>query len=157
MVTEKETVDELELLRDLVAAHKVCYEVWPEKHLGSNGKISQVGFELTLIGTYYNPEHLPWPGCDECYKVYLDLQLIAEWILPKEKRDSRYDVQIFDSAMRSTPKRKFRSDIELTIKILHREDLEGPVDACEIRCLNEMKTKLMELGVTEGEWRARKK
>lgn len=157
MVTEKQTENEFQLLSDLVAAHKVCYEVWPEKHLGPNGKICQIGFELTLIGTHYNPEHLPWPGCDECYKVYQDLHNIAVWILPKEKRDSRYEVQIFDSAMRRTPKRKFRSDIELTIKILHREGLEGPVDACEIRCLNEMKTKLRELGVTEGEWRARKK
>ena len=157
MSIENQDESKYEQIKDLVQKHKVCWEVWPEELLGSNGKKVQIGFELTLIGTHYNPEHLPWPGCDECYKVYQDLHNIAVWILPKEKRDSRYELQFFDFAIRSTPKRKSRSDIELTIKILHREGFERPVDLCEVRCLNEMERKLRQLGAPEGEWLERKK
>jgi len=145
--------DELDKLRKLVMQHKVCWEVWPEFHINRDGKKVQIGFELDLIGTHYHPEHPPLPGCAECGKVYNDLKQIAGWIMPKEERDSRYQIAIFDASIHYSPRRKSRKDISLTIKILHREGFHQPVDHCEVECLKEMEKKLKELGTQKEQWR----
>ena len=143
---------ELAHLRDLVAKHKICWEVWPECHQDRNGRKIQIGFELDLVGTHYQPSHLPNPGCDECVKVYNALWEIAVWILPQEKRLSRYEIQIFDHALRYTPSRKLRPEVTLALKILHAEEFDRPVDVCEQKCLNEMQQKLRQLGALQGRW-----
>jgi hypothetical protein len=73
--------------------------------------------------------------------------------MPKEERASYYDVQPFDNALRQTPKRRFRQEVVLSMRILHRHGFDQPVDDCEERCLKEMRQKLAELGVHEGAWR----
>lgn len=145
--------DELDKLRELVIQHKVCWEVWPEYHINLEGEKVQIGFELDLVGTHYHPERPPLPGCAECMKVYEDLEQIAQWIMPKEERDSRYKIGIFDSTIQYAPKRKLRKDITLTIKILHREGFDQPVDGCEVECLKEMESKLKDLGAQKVQWR----
>lgn len=145
--------DEFAKLRELVMQHKVCWDVWPEYHIKQDKKKVQIGFELELIGTHYQPEQSPLPGCPECVKVYNDLKRIAQWIMPKEKRDSRYEIRIFDSSIHYAPQRKFRKEIALTIKILHREGFDRPTDACEVECLKEMEKKLKELGAQKVNWR----
>ncbi|MDX1410746.1 MAG: hypothetical protein R3351_01190, partial [Nitrospirales bacterium] len=69
------------------------------------------------------------------------------------ERPSRYEIEIFDSAIRYSPRRRRRPDVMLTIKILHRSEYDKPVDECEVLCLDEMKTKLTELGAPERSWR----
>jgi hypothetical protein len=144
--------EEIDKPMKLVKQHKVCWEVWPEYHIDREGKKIQIGFELDLLGTHYRPEHIPEPGCEECLEVYNDLKHIAQWILPKEKRDSRYEVGVFDASIHYASQREFRRDIIVPIKILHREGYHRPLDDCEIRCLNEMKEKLKELGAHERDW-----
>lgn len=144
-------------LRDLVEKHKICWEVYPESHQDGKGRKIQIGFALSLIGNHYQPTHLPEPGCDECFKVYNALWEIAVWILPKEKRLSRYEIQIFDHALRYTPSRNLRPEVTLTLKILHAEGFDRPVDACEQKCLNEMKAKLRQLGALQGRWQPSRK
>jgi hypothetical protein len=145
--------EEFDKIKEMVLQHKVCWEVGPEYHINKKSERIQIGFELDLIGTHYHPIKTPLPGCDECVKVYEDLKRIAQWIMPKEERDSRYEIRIFDSSIKYAPKRKLRKDITLTIKILHREGFDRPLDACEVECVKEMQKKLKELGVPEGYWR----
>ena len=144
--------EELEKLRKLVMHHKVCWEVWPEYHINQDGRKVQIGFELDIIGTHYHPEQLPQPGCSECVKVYNDLKQIVQAIIPKEERDSRYEIRIFDPSIQYAPERKLRKDIYLTINILHREGFAQPVDGCEVECLKEMEGKLKELGAQKEHW-----
>lgn len=141
-----------EELRQLVEQHQVCWEVWPLHHVGPDTGMRTVGYQLELLGTHYHPAHTPDPGCDECQKVYEALRQIAEWIMPREERDSVYRVQIFDHAMRFSPRRGFREDVELIIMIQHRRGLTNPVDECEIRCLQEMEERLRSLGARKHRW-----
>ena len=142
-----------ERLRALVGRHRVCYETWPES-LMVNGQHVKVGFLLELNGIHgHDGDHIR-PGCEHCQRTYEDLRQIAEWIMPKEERASYYDVEPFDRALRQTPKRKFRQEVVLGMRILHRHGFDQPIDECEKRCLKEMQQKLAELGVHEGEWRA---
>ena len=46
-----------------------------------------------------------------------------------------------------------RSEVSLNIKIIHRHGFDQPVDDCEQMCLKEMRRKLAELGVKEGDWK----
>lgn len=151
-MAERVSGDDIERLKALVEAHQVCYEVWAE-FLMVSGERRKVGFELQLFGVHDHPEEQVTAGCRHCSHTYRDLLQIAEWIMPKETRPSRYDVEPFDYSLRETPKRKFRPEVALSVKILHRHGFDQPVDECEERCLKEMRQSLAELGVPQGEWR----
>jgi len=139
-------LDEFGGLKELVRQHKVCWEVWPVYHIDRKGEKVQIGFELELAGTHHEPKEPPKPGCAECVTVYNDLRRIGQWIIPKEDHLSRYEIGIFDSSIHYAAKRKFRKEVALTIKILHKDKFHDPTDECEVRCLNEMEQKLKALG-----------
>ncbi len=147
----------LERLREIADKHQVCYEVWPERSVAAGRKI-QIGFELQLCGTNSHVaagEHQPVPGCEYCHSTYEDLRKIAEWILPPDERPSRYEIGAFDRSLHVAPhSRQSRSEVVLTIHILHRADFNRDVDDCENRCLTEMKGRLKQLGIYEGRWRS---
>jgi len=71
--------------------------------------------------------------------------------MPAEERPTTYEVQPFDRAIRYSPKRERRPEISLIIKIIHRQGIDQPVDEREQMCLGEMRQKLADLGVLEGE------
>lgn len=145
-----------ERLREIARRHQVCYEVWPERSV-SGGRGIRIGFELQLCGANTHtsndgPDH-PVPGCAHCVSTYGELRQIAEWILPREERPSRYEIGAFDHAFHIAPRnRKSRNEVVLTIHIMHRSDFNREVDECEDRCLKEMREKLVQLGIHEGIW-----
>lgn len=145
-----------ERLREIARRHQVCYEVWPEWSIAAERKL-QIGFELQLCGTNAHarddgPEH-PVPGCAHCFTSYSELREVAEWILPKEERPSRYEIGPFDRALHiAHRKRTSRSEVVVPIHIMHRHDFNREVDDCEDRCLKEMQQRLRELGIVEGYW-----
>ena len=102
-MAEIDTKD-VERLKALVEAHQVCYEVWAE-FLMVGGERRKVGFELQLFGVHDHPEEQVVAGCRHCSHTYKDLSQIAGWIMPKETRPSRYDVEPFDHSLREAPKR----------------------------------------------------
>jgi hypothetical protein len=70
--------------------------------------------------------------------------------MPKEERPSKYEVSIFDQAIRYSAAHGNRPDVQLTIRILHREHWDNPIDECETRCLKEMEDRLSEIGARHG-------
>jgi hypothetical protein len=136
-------------LRKAVQDYKVCWEVLPHTAF-VDGHTRQIGFDLELTGT-----HLPGvqaaAGCEQCRRVYSALKAIANHVLPKEQRPSRYEVSGFDNSIRYSPSHDNRPDVTLTITIGHRSGFGG-VDDCEVRCLGEMKTALGNLGAQSGNW-----
>lgn len=142
----------LERLKALVREHRVCWEVWPEQLAGVGRGPLQVGFDLVLNGAHTHDKDRPSPGCEKCQVIFEHLREIAEWIMPKVERPSRYDIQFFDHSVHFAPERGNRPDVALTIKILHRSEIDRPVDECEVRCLNEMKEKLAQIGAQHRQW-----
>jgi hypothetical protein len=135
-------------LREVALRHGARYEVLPEMDVVDH-RLVRVGFRLMLWGLHEHPQGVQ-PGCDECVKVYRDLERVAEWIMPKEERPSRYEIEAFDRGLHAAPDLKDRDEVRLEVKILHRHDAFSPIDACEERCLKEMKENLGKLGVREG-------
>lgn len=157
VVTNRPAASLVERLREIAGKHQTCYEVWPEWSTKDGRKI-QIGFELQLCGVnehaVQNEKH-PVPGCPQCFHTYSELREIAEWILPLEERPSRYDIQTFDHALHQAPsKRQRRSEVVVTVVIMHRSDFNRPVNDCESRCLREMREKLSWLGIREDIWRS---
>lgn len=145
-----------ERLKEIARKHQTCYEVWPEWSTKDGQKL-QIGFELQLCGVNENAGqtgHLRVPGCPQCFHTYSELRQIAEWILPLDERASRYDIQGFDHALHQAPaKRQRRSEVVVTIVIMHRRNFNRPVDDCESLCLKEMRQRLSQLGIREDLWR----
>lgn len=141
-------------LADLVKQYQVCWEVWPE-NLVVSGKERQVGFELELSGTPESGTDPIGPGCPACQHVYAALRAVADWILPKDERPSMYTIDPYEQALRYSSVRGGRPDVTLSVKILHRRGFDQPVDQCELRCLEEMKQRLRELGACQQQWSSR--
>jgi hypothetical protein len=137
-------------LSELVKRYLVCWEVWPE-HLFVNRQQRQVGFELELCGTHNSQGHQGGP-CSGCRQVFKALYAIVEYILPPEGRASMYEIGPYTQALLYSAVRGNRPDVTLSMKVLHRQGFDQPVDACEERCLEEMKAKLKQLGACERHW-----
>ena len=143
------------LVREAIEKHRVCYERWNEFEM-VNGVRTHTGYCLRLCGINRHEDGSsggghPVPGCVICRDTYDDLRRVAEWILPKDVRKSRYKIEPFDYAFHIAPKaRGYREEIVVTIQILHRFNPNLPADECEILCLKEMCGKLKEFGVLEG-------
>jgi hypothetical protein len=136
-------------LKQLVEKHTVCYEVFPD-YLLVDGEPRKIGFELELFGTHDHGNSRMTPGCKVCVDTFADMRRIAEWILPREPRDSTYEILPFEPTLHETPKRRMRPEVALSILIEHRHKFNEPIDDCETRCLREMEKKLRELGVRRG-------
>ncbi|GJL58834.1 MAG: hypothetical protein NPIRA03_16910 [Nitrospirales bacterium] len=150
---QSENLGTVEMLKTFVNKHQVCWEVLPEQIPVVEDRPLQVGFDLRLYGTHAIEDH-PLPGCEKCKAIYKGLRKIATRIIPKKNRASRYEIEIFDSAIRFDRVRSNRPDVTLTIKILHRSDFDQPIDECEVQCLNEMKEGLSLLGAREMQWKS---
>ena len=134
-------------LKDIVVKRTVHYQVW-RHHEFHEGNRVMVGFDLELYGTHdHGKTHLS-PGCHLCQETFADLARIAQFILPKDERPSRYDIPPFDHSLHSSPKGTF--EVVLPIRIEHREKFFDPIDSCEERCLKEMLGRLAEFGVQGG-------
>jgi hypothetical protein len=136
-------------LREIVARHRVYYEIRREQVPLKDHTLQEVGFRLELHGQHTTGSH-PTPGCALCQEVYAGLREIAAWILPKEIRDSSYDLEPFDASLHYSHPTKDPGSVQLGIDILHRSGFDRPVDACELRCLREMEEELRRLGVRRG-------
>ena len=143
------------VLAEYVQRFRVCWEVWPEYLMSSSGR-RQVGFELELSGTPEFGSGQESPGTPECRKVYVALHAIADWIFPKEERPSMYEIEPYEHALHYSSARSNRPDVTLSVKILHRSGFDQPVDACEVRCLQEMEQRLIQLGARQRQWPGRK-
>lgn len=143
---------ELEALRRIVVEREVCWDVFPERVGFSRAGIKAIGFELVLIGIHSPGEHPPRPGCPLCKEVYRSLRTVAEWILPDEHRASMYEIGPYHAAIRATHKRNMRPEVSLSIRILHRDHFDAPIDACETRCLAEMEERLARIWASKGAW-----
>lgn len=144
-----------ESITNTVENHRVCYE-WSNEYEMVNGVRIPTGYSLRLYGS--NIEHdegidstmHPVPGCAVCRKTYFDLLSVANWIMPKENRESVYKIEPFDNTFHYAPKRNWRVEVVVAIQILHRDDFRRPQDECEVRCLKEMSANLKKIGVLEG-------
>src|SRR4051812_15707631 len=144
-----------EIIEQVVERYQVCWEVYPHEEMW-NGTRIQTGFDVELYGTHCCNGQRPTPGCEHCLEVYDALQAIGLSILPEERRPSKYELSPFDQSIRYSHMRKDRPDVLLTITVSHRNHPMEWIDECEVRCLNEIKQKLRDIGAEQRTWNRQK-
>ena len=74
-------------------------------------------------------------------------------ITEREQPDSRFEIGPFDRAFHIAPRQRWsRNEITVNVKILHRNNVDGPVNDSLDRCLNNLRAELKKLCVHEGVW-----
>lgn len=147
-------------LVELVRRHRVRFAVYPEcvalsgaeskAGAGPAGhaaaRLRKVGFAIELTGIHFEPRHAPSPGCGDCHRVYQALRRIARFAIPEDERPTMHTLEPFRPVLGFRPQRGAAPEVTLTIRVVHRCDYRGSVDACELRCLEEISARLRALG-----------
>jgi hypothetical protein len=88
--------------------------------------------------------------CPHCGLTYDEIRKIAEWITLKEQPDCRFQIGPFDRAFHIAPRQRWsRNEIIVNIKILHRNNVDGPVSDSLDRCLSNLRAELKRLCLHE--------
>lgn len=117
------------MLKRWVQQHRVSWELGPWQEMVDR-QVTTVGFELRLFGQH-EPQVHPSPGCHQCVPLRERLRAIALAALPKEHRPTRYDIEPFDASFHLRSESRRRSEVQLTVHIVHREGFLRPLDECE--------------------------
>ncbi len=134
-------------LADLARKHHVHFEVAPEVLYRATDRL-KVGFEVRLSAVHARGAHA-LPGCPKCRDLADDLRRIAEWVVPPEDRPTRYEIEPFHPALYESRVVPGADEVAIAIRLVHRDGYDQPIDACEERCLKEIRERLRTLGISE--------
>lgn len=127
--------------------HHIHYDVEPEIVIQGTERVT-VGYEVRLWAVHPKGAKA-LPGCPKCAPLVEDLRRLARWVVPGEERPTRADLEPFRRALYDSRVVPDSDEVMVAIRLVHREGYERPVDACEERCLKEIRARLRELGIPE--------
>lgn len=137
-------------LEGWVREYRVTWELGTFQELVER-KPATVGFELRLFGQH-GAHSGAMPGCRECVSLHERLCSIAFAAFPKEHRPTAYEVEPFDASFRVRPESGWIPEVQLTVRIVHRDGYLRPLDECEKRCAREIEEGLQRLGAHRKAW-----
>jgi hypothetical protein len=123
------------------------YDVEPEIVV-ADGARRKVGFQVRLWGVHPKGAGV-LPGCSRCRELDRELRRIAAFVVPREERPTRLELEPLRPALYDSSVVPGADEIALSIRLVHRQGYDQPVDACEDRCLKEILARLRQLGVPE--------
>jgi hypothetical protein len=136
-----------EALAEFVRHHRVHYDVVPEAVVGPKGRTT-VGFELRLFAVHEKGAHAV-PGCSKCTALVDPLRELARCLMPSEERPTLIAIEPFGRALYDSTTVPGADEVALSVRLTHRGEYHRAVDACEERCLKEMRARLKALGIAE--------
>ena len=138
---------EMEVLRELARKRHLHFDVEPEVVFRGSERV-KVGFQVHLWAVHPKGARA-LPGCPKCWDLVDDLRRIAEQVVPSEERPTRSELAPFHPALYDSRVVPDADEVTVTIRLIHRDGSERPIDPCEERCLKEIRARLRELGVPE--------
>ena len=105
---------------------------------------------MHLFGRY--PSDGTGPGGPADCSLYHKLEAIAGCVVPKEIRPTRYEIGPDPVSFHYRSESGRVPEVQLTLRIVHRTGYFRPIDACEIRCAEEIQTNLRSLGCPPNRW-----
>jgi len=128
-------------------ARQVHFDVEPEIVIRGSERV-KVGFQVHLWAVHPKGARA-LPGCPKCWDLVEDLRRLAEEVVPAEERSSRTELVPFRPALYDSRVVPGADEVSVTIRLIHREGYERPIDECEERCLKEIRARLRALGIQE--------
>lgn len=138
---------DLECVRAIARKLHAHYDIEPEI-VFVDGARRKVGFHVRLWGVHAKGARV-LPGCSRCREIEEELKRIGEFVVPREERPTRLEFDPFRPALYDSRVVPDADEVVLSIRLVHREGYEQPVDACEERCLKEIVARCRELGIPE--------
>ena len=138
---------------DTVKNRKICYESEPYYITDKEGELIQIGFQLSLFGTFGDAEENVTPDDSEYSHVQRDVRKVAETLSNTCDPLHMCETTIVDSATVSySPERKMRPDVTVHIPVFDQKNYGHPVDD-NIRNTLDIACKLLEsVGVQKIRW-----
>lgn len=134
-------------LLEIARARRVHFDIDPEVVIRGSERV-KVGFQVHLWAVHPKGSR-PLPGCPKCWDLVADLRRIAEDVVPPDDRPSRTELDPFRPALYESRVVADTDEVSVTIRLIHRDGYDRPVDACEERCLKEIRARLLALGIRE--------
>lgn len=134
-------------LAAFVREHHVHYDVEPDVLVRASDRV-KVGFEVRLWAVHPRGTRA-LPGCGKCRDLVSELIRVAEWAIPSERRPTLIEIEPFHPALYDSREVAGADEVALSIRLAHREGWDQPIDACEERCLKEIRQRLRAIGVRE--------
>lgn len=141
------TSAELEDLARIARIRHVHFDVEPETVIRGSERV-KVGFQVRLWAVHEKGARA-LPGCPRCWDLVEELRRIADQVVPSEERPSRTELAPFRPALYDSRVVPAADEVSITIRLIHRDGYDRPIDACEERCLKEIRAHLRALGITE--------
>jgi len=138
-------------VRNRIQQHRVCWECAPLIEMRERSRVP-IGFEMHLFGRHSAQATLTQKGFSDAQALYQKLKEIALFALPKDVRPSRYEIDEFRATIYFRPESGSVPEIQLTVRVLHREGYFDSIDDCETRCANEIQARLRALGARQNAW-----
>ena len=140
-------------LRDLVQKRKICYDTEPYYITSKKGALIQIGFQLSLYGTFDTVLHNLSPDSPEYEEVEMDLRRVGEVLSNSCGPLHMCKTTIFDSnTIAYSAERKMRPDVTVHVPIFNQRQFGQPVDD-QVRDTLHMSVKLLEtVGVQKIRW-----
>jgi hypothetical protein len=127
--------------------HRVHFDVTQEITFRGSERL-EVGYVIHLWALHPKGARA-LPGCAKCEELVARLREIALAVVPAGPRPTVPLVEPFEHALYDSKDVPGADEVMLSMRLAHREEYAASVDACEERCLKEIRTKLESLGVRE--------
>jgi hypothetical protein len=134
-------------LAAMARSRHVHFDVEPEIVVRGSERV-KVGFQVHLWAIHPNGARAH-PGCPKCWSLVEDLRRIAEEVVPAAERPSRTELGPFRPALYESRVVAGSDEVCVTIRLIHRDGYDRPIDACQERCLKEIRARLRVLGIRE--------
>lgn len=116
------------------------FHVRPEQGMVA-GALAPIGFDVDITASFDARVQAPAP-------LRRTLERVARAALPTGEHASWYDVSVADGELGYDPSRR-ESTLSAMIAVLHRGVVNRAPDECERACVDEIRTKLLQLGLRE--------
>lgn len=135
-------------LAEIVRRRRVHFEVRPEVTIRDEQRLI-VGYEIRIWAIHPKGAKA-LPGCVKCGALVEDLHVLARAVVPLELRPTFCAIEPPSAALYDSQLVPGADEICVTVRLVHRDRYDRPVDACEERCLKEIRNSLKALGAREA-------
>ncbi len=138
-------------LKQIVKKHKVYWILQELININEKGDKIKNGFVLYLVGTRDEVSNERKTAV-----IFKNLDRIAQWIMPKENPEVRFEIRQHDSVFFYLPgddRDENRRNLVVSLRVLHHEGFHRPIDKYQIEAIKEMEQKLKNIGSPKERWK----
>ena len=139
-------------VRDVVVRHKICYDTEPY-YLNRKGKLVQIGYQLSIYGTFTKPVKNATPDTPGYQEAERDVRRLAESISHTCTSLHTCESTIPDpSQITYSHERNMRPDVTVHIPVFDQNNFGHPVDNNVTAVMKDIAELLESLGVHRTRW-----